>query len=95
MDTPRALAVTVMLEEKIERVSPSITRGWPEYPCPFPELQPMEEKVPGLEQVALQGLTRGQPCLSPTHRSVQWGQETLKDEEAEQPFLEFNLGPPP
>ena len=28
---------------------------------PFLESQPMEDKVPGVEQEVLQGLTRGQP----------------------------------
>ena len=32
-----------------------------ECPCPFSELQPLEQKVPGVEQEVLQGLTRGQP----------------------------------
>ena len=42
----------------------------------------------GAEQEVLQGLTRGQPTHSPMYSPPHW-----EDEEAEPPFLEFDLGP--
>ena len=49
----------------------------------------MEEKVLGVEQEYHRAFLEDSPTHSPMHSPPQW-----EDEEAELPFLEFNLGPP-
>ena len=77
------------------KAEPVCHQGPARCPCPFLELWPLEEKVPGAEQEVLQGLTGGQSLPFPHTQPSLMGPKTLEDEEAEQPFLEFDLGPPP
>ena len=49
----------------------------------------------GVEQEVLQGLTRGLPHPFPCVQPSPDAPGTLEDKEAELPFLEFDLGPPP
>ena len=67
----RALATTAALEEKIERLNWSITRGWPDACAHSQSCDCQREKVPGTKQEMLQGFARGQPCPFP------WAQPSL------------------
>ena len=83
----RALAAAATLEERIERLGWSITRGWPDthahpWSCDY-----QRRRSWGQKRRCCRALPEDNP--------PQWGPETWEDEEAELHFLEFDLGPPP
>ena len=86
----RALATTITLEEKIERLSQSITRDCPDgHDHSWCHDQQMRKSW-GQSRRHHKALPESNPTHSPAHSPPQW-----EDEEAEPSFLEFDLGPPP
>ena len=85
----RALATTIMLEEKIERLSWSITRDCPDTHAYSWNHNQWRRRSQGQRQRHHKALPESSPTHSPTHNPPWW-----EDEEAEPPFLEFDLGPP-
>ena len=86
----RALATTVVLEEKIERLSWSITRGCLNACAHSWSHNWWSRRSQGWSRRCHRALLEGSPAHSSMHSPPQW-----EDEEAEPPFLEFNLGSPP
>ena len=91
----RALAAVATLEESIERLSWSITRGqldahahsWSSHCC--------RRRSHGWSRRHCRALLEDSSVSSPTHSPPQWGPGVSENKEAEPPFLEFNLQPPP
>ena len=65
-------------------------------PTPIPGVATARGEGPGGRVGGATGLILEEsPIHSPTHSPPWWGLETSEDEEAELPFLEFDLEPPP
>ena len=86
----RALATTIVLEEKIERLSWSITRGHPNACAYSQSHNQLKRRFWGQSRLYHRAILEGSPIHSPEHSPPWW-----EDEEAEPPFLEFDLGLPP
>ena len=89
----RALAVA--LEERIERLSYSTTRGWQDAHAHSQSCNHQRRRSQGQNRRHHRALQEDSPVHSPMHSPHLWGPETPDDEEAELLFLEFDLGPPP
>ena len=86
----RALATTIALEEKIERLSQSFTRGWLDACAHSWSHNRQRRRSSGQSRRHCRALLEDSPTHSPAHSPHHW-----EDKEAEWPFLEFNLGVPP
>ena len=62
---------------------------------PFLQPQPKEEKVLRASKRHHRALPEDSPIPSPKHSLSQWGLMASEDQEADLPYLEFDLGPPP
>ena len=90
----RALAATATLEEKIKRLSWSITRGQLDACTHSWSCNHQRRRSQGQSRRHHRALLEDSPIHSSMHSPPWWGLETSEDEEAKPPFLEFNLGPP-
>ena len=85
----RALATTITLQEKIERLSQSIIRGQPDTHTHSWSHDWWRRRSWGQSRRHCWALLEDRPTHSPMHSPPQW-----EDKDAEPPFLEFDLGPP-
>ena len=90
----QVLAATAALE-RIERLSQSTTRSRADSQVPSQSHNQQRRRSQGQSKRCCRALPEDSPTPSPTHSPPQWGPEALEDQEAELPYLEFNLGPPP
>ena len=90
-----ALATTAALQEKIERLSWSVTWGWPDAHA--------HSWIHNCQRRRSKGQSRRHHRVWPEESSVpfseysppQWGPESREDREAKLPLLDFKLEPPP
>ena len=91
----RTLAAAATLEERIERLSHSTTRGQQDasthsWSCDCQRRRSQEQNWRHHRALQEDG-----PVHSPAHSPPQWGPGTLENKETELPFWEFDLGTPP
>ena len=91
----QVLAATTMLEERIERLSWSTTRSRADSHVPSWSHDRWRRRSWGQGKMHCWALPEDSPIPSLTHSPPQWSLEALEDQEAELPYLEFDLGPPP
>ena len=91
----QVLAAAATLEERIERLSWSTTRSRAGLHIPFQSHNRCRRRSQGWSKRCCRALPEDSPTPSPTYSTPQWGPEALEGQEAEFPYLEFDLGPPP
>ena len=89
----RPLATTATLEEKIERLSQSVTRGWPDTHAYSRSHDCWRRRSWGQSRRCHRVWPEESPALSPEYSPPQWGPKSGEGEEARLPFLDFNLEP--
>ena len=87
----RALATVATLEEKIERQSWSITRGWLDTHAHSQSHDCQRRRSWGQSRRCCRALLEESPALPPEYSPPQWGPGAREDEEAGLPFLDFDL----
>ena len=91
----RALATVAALEEKTEKLSQSITQGWPDI-CAHSESQDCQRRRSwGWNRRHHRVWPEESPASFFKYSPPWWGPGSGEDEEAELPILDFNLEPPP
>ena len=92
----RALAASsCTLEERIERLSQSITRGQPDAHAHSQSCNLQRRRSQGWNRRDCRSLLEDSPVHSPEHSPPKWGPGAWEDKGAELPLLEFDPGPPP
>ena len=91
----RALAAMATLEERIERLSWSITRDQLGACAQSWSCVHQRRRSQGWNRRHHRALLEDSPVHSPEHSPPQWSPGAWEEEGAEPPFLEFDLGLPP
>ena len=91
----RALAAGATLEERIERLSQSATRGQLDACAHSWSCDCQRRRSWGWNRRCHRATLEDSTVHSPAHSPPWWGLGTPEDEEDELTFLEFDLGPPP
>ena len=89
----RALATAATLEEKIERLSWSVTRGWLDACIHFWSHDHCRRRSQGQNRRHHRVRPEEGPALLSEYCPPQWGPGSREDKEATPPFLDFNLEP--
>ena len=91
----RALVTTATLEEKIERLSWSITQGWLDAHAHSQSCDCWRRRSQGWSRRCCRVGLEESPAPFSEYSPPQWGPESGEDGEAKLPLLDFNLEPLP